>query len=453
MSVEDMSPATPFGAHVMARAPRTPISEEALRTITILERVSSVPSLLASLFVIVTFLTSHAFRKPINRLVFYASFGNLMTNVATLMSRSFIHSPTSGGCQLQAFLIQMFMPADSLWTLSMAINVYLTFYRKFDAQKLRKMEIPYLVINYGVPFVPAFTYIFVKDGEGNRVYGDATLWCWVTPEWQTFRIVTFYGPVWLVILSTMLIYLRAGRTIYEKRKQLYNISVPESETDPYSTSKTTEVCVTTEVVEHSDGVMSSTLSAERHRRQSSATTAPQQAQGMAAYSVTISTDVENQATSQGTIQVHSGPALGGRNGLSAQQRRKNYEAHNAAWSYTKCAILFFSAILITWIPSSANRAYSVINNSQSILGLEYAASFVLPLQGLWNCLIYITTSMTGCKTYFRELGLLPTPKVKENIALRQDFSRRDAPKKYESESMTELQLPSRPTSDDDLRTR
>ena len=64
-------------------------------------------SLLGSLFVIITFLTSHAFHKPVNRLVFYASFGNLMTNVATLMSRAFTEQPLSPGCQFQGFLIQM----------------------------------------------------------------------------------------------------------------------------------------------------------------------------------------------------------------------------------------------------------------------------------------------------------------------------------------------------------
>lgn len=88
------------------------------------------------------------------------------------------------------------MPADAFWTLAMAINVYLTFYYRFDAQRLRKMEIPYLLVCYGVPFVPALTYVFLKDREGNRVYGDAVLWCWVTTEWNIWRILTFYGPVW-----------------------------------------------------------------------------------------------------------------------------------------------------------------------------------------------------------------------------------------------------------------
>jgi len=75
---------------------------------TILERTTSVFSLLGSLFVITTFTFSKAFHKPINRLVFYATFGNLMTNVATLMARSFISDTNSAGCQLQGFLIQMY---------------------------------------------------------------------------------------------------------------------------------------------------------------------------------------------------------------------------------------------------------------------------------------------------------------------------------------------------------
>lgn len=74
-----------------------------------------------------------------------------------------------------------------------------------------------------------------------------------------------------------------------------------------------------------------------------------------------------------------------------------YEANNAAWSYAKCALLFFTALLITWIPSTANRVYSVVNQNQVSLGLEYASAFVLPLQGFWNGLIYIFTTRKACK--------------------------------------------------------
>jgi hypothetical protein len=89
-----------------------------------------------------------------------------------------------------------FVGADALWTLAMAINVYLAFYHRFDAQRLRKMEIPYLISCYGIPFLPAFVFLFVKNSEGVRIYGSAVQWCWITPEWDSLRIATFYGPIW-----------------------------------------------------------------------------------------------------------------------------------------------------------------------------------------------------------------------------------------------------------------
>ena len=80
----------------------------------------------------------------------------------------------------------------------MAINVYLTFYYKFDAQRLRNMERWYLLGCYGIPSIPAFTYIFIRNNRGQRIYGNATLWCWVSADYDVLRIATFYGPVWYV---------------------------------------------------------------------------------------------------------------------------------------------------------------------------------------------------------------------------------------------------------------
>lgn len=85
------------------------------------------------------------------------------------------------------------------------------------------------------------------------------------------------------------------------------------------------------------------------------------------------------------------------------RRKANYDAHNAAWSYTKCALLFFTAMLVTWIPSSANRVYSVVKNGEVALPLEYMSAFVLPLQGFWNALIYMTTSWKACKLLWEDV--------------------------------------------------
>lgn len=87
-----------------------PISSSEALGLEIAERVTSVCSVLGAAFIISTFLLDRKFRKPINRLVFFAAWGNLFANVATLISRDGIKfgsmSPT---CQFQAFLIHWYL--------------------------------------------------------------------------------------------------------------------------------------------------------------------------------------------------------------------------------------------------------------------------------------------------------------------------------------------------------
>jgi hypothetical protein len=83
-----------------------------------------------------------------------------------------------------------------------------------------------------------------------------------------------------------------------------------------------------------------------------------------------------------------------------QQVYSAMEVNNAVWLYTKVAILFFTAMLVTWIPSSANRVYSVVYPGYISPPLQFASAFVLPLQGFWNAIIYITTSWNACRKFF-----------------------------------------------------
>jgi len=116
---------------------------EQLSTISMVERIASSFSLLGALFIIITFLSSKRFRhKPINRLVFAAAFGNIWSNVGTMIGHA---GPAAGDrsslCGFQALLIQVyviyhfldsssnanhinrFLPADVLLCSCMALNV------------------------------------------------------------------------------------------------------------------------------------------------------------------------------------------------------------------------------------------------------------------------------------------------------------------------------------------
>jgi hypothetical protein len=78
------------------------------------------------------------------------------------------------------------------------------------------------------------------------------------------------------------------------------------------------------------------------------------------------------------------------------------DANRAAISYCKCALLFFAAMLVTWVPSTINRLVTLVHPHDPIFALNYVAALVLPLQGFWNATIYIFTSLPACKAFMRK---------------------------------------------------
>ncbi|KAJ5722065.1 hypothetical protein N7488_000100 [Penicillium malachiteum] len=400
---------------------QSPTAEQ-LFALSITERICSTISLIGTTIIVITFLGSPSFRKPINRLVFYASWGNVMANIATLISQDGIHAGVDASlCQFQAFLIQWFMSADALWTFAMACNVYLTFFHKYDSDQLRRLEWKYLICCYGLPFIPAFVYFFIQTQERGRVYGSAILWCWVSLKWDYLRIATFYGPVWFVIALTFAIYLRAGSVIYQKRRQLQIIGGIES-MNSISSRSLAGIQVTREIA------CSSPVSPHSSKRNSGSA-----ASFWIPYSVTIEAcHLESMSASQppptasnfaqdSSSRVGAGPSqiekpVRAVRPESYMQRRFPMDINSSMWVYTKYAMLFFVALLVTWVSLvpllnvgsevdqlPRNRVYALIQPDDFSFGLNYASSFVLPLQGFWNSLIYVSISWPASGTLVAEL--------------------------------------------------
>lgn len=280
----------------------------------------------------------------------------------------------------------------------------------------------------------------------------------------------------IVILITFFIYIRAGREIYKKHKQLKDFSTGHQDPEPlaalddlFVSTKTTEVFVTTEVADKS-AIDLAPLGPSGARRGSQAS-GPKPPK--AAYSVTISSNKreanrEANRESHGEIELPiqtnitvdsqntaSARNNGGAASVNPLRRRAAYENSNATWSYTKCAILFFTAMLITWIPSSANRVYSVIHQGEASLPLEYMSAFVLPLQGFWNAVIYMVTSWKAVELLWDDLRslwpwrgsggrranaqeLVPGRSAFQMMSSGRNGSKASDTKAYETESMTEL---------------
>jgi hypothetical protein len=230
-------------------------------------------------------------------------------------------------------------------------------------------------------------------------------------------------------MCTIAVYVRAGKDIWNKRQSLRNFSTTPPDplpvvSDPFQPTKTTEVTITSEAadVSPSDSIDLEALGGQPQ----GIPKAPQPVKS--AYSVSISSNqlpgsqppqpklrVDTHSTySEKPREIFISPVSPAvpisatlpnleRVRLNPLSRRNAAnQADTAIWSYTKVAVLFFVAMMVTWVPSSANRVYSVVHPGQINLGLEYASAFVLPLQGFWNAIIYTTTSLPACEAYWEE---------------------------------------------------
>jgi hypothetical protein len=61
-------------------------------------------------------------------------------------------------------------------------------------------------------------------------------------------------------------------------------------------------------------------------------------------------------------------------------------------AYLRTSAIFALSVLFTWTPSSINRVHSLLHPERVSYGLTVASAFVLPLQGVWNAVIYFSTS-------------------------------------------------------------
>ncbi|KAJ6010313.1 hypothetical protein N7451_001725 [Penicillium sp. IBT 35674x] len=245
-----------------------------------------------------------------------------------------------------------FPPADAFWCLCMALNIYLTCFRRYDIAMLRKLEWKYFLFSYGVPFVPAFIFLFIETESNGKVYGSAYIWCWVAIEWRALYLAAYYVPVWIANILTIWVYFRTGYEILKSRKQLRGIVFDENVPG-----------------QDSEGI-----------------------RGSLAGQIT-SIEYSHMDHARQNIEGSGERIPYGSHESDACSRSNLHATHpqTAVWPYAKRAILFFLSIIITWAPCTVNRLYSYAHPDNPSFVLNYLQSLFLPLQGFWNSCIYLST--------------------------------------------------------------
>jgi hypothetical protein len=197
------------------------------------------------------------------------------------------------------------------------------------------------------------------------------VWCWISIEWDVLRVALGYGPVWLLIIATFAIYISAGRVMLQWRRQLLK----------YTENHQNDISIHSPIHPSSPKIVKTVeIHVVREPAQVSSSPRPP--------------SFDSSQASASPSKYYDG---------HPRRSIPSSDANRAAINYCKCALLFFVAMLVTWVPSTLNRLVTLVHPNDPIFGLNYASGLVLPLQGFWNATIYIFTSLPACKAWVRRV--------------------------------------------------
>ncbi|GIK05462.1 hypothetical protein Aspvir_009573 [Aspergillus viridinutans] len=348
------------------------LTEAQIRTLTTVERVASILSILGVITIIGTFAFSRHFRNPMHRLIFINAFYNLFDFIATMIATS---GPAAGNssplCQFQGFCLQMFPMADVLWTLAMACDVFLVVYYQFNVQALRKLEIWYIAIITSIVSIPAIIFLFIHSPDKGPMYGGVTLWCSISPNWVVFRIVFYYGPIWFLILSVLLFYILVGIKVIKLRHQ-------------FNLSRTDHIAL-------SSNISTSNHALDQHKN-TVAVTVQIDIQSHPASHVYPSSTEQNPHSSRGDSSSHNAPL----------DHKRSKHSNVSFRQYILMPMVFFLVLLATWVAPTINRLSALVNPNHVSYPLLLAVGAMGSLRGFWNGVVFITLGMKGWK---REMKL------------------------------------------------
>ncbi|KAK0632721.1 hypothetical protein B0T14DRAFT_504965 [Immersiella caudata] len=391
------------------------------------ERAGASLSLVGVGFVFVAYGMFKRLRTVPNTFILFASIANVGASAACLIGYDgIVAGDESALCQIQGFLLEMFMQSDPWWSLAMAVNVFLVFFFAANPNSFRSYLWLYSLVCFGLPGVPAVICLFYMP-TGSKMYGNATLWCWFSDEFNQLRIFLYYMPIWMCIMLSNVIYVCVGYSVFHQRNQLRNLTLSNQARGAADERNSAEKgqaghpssygTVTTEVqvtAESSDSrtitpplTPTPSMTAVLHTPSNNNNNLqpwPSPSENREFPRPAASRANNNPFTSVSSVtctQTRKSPRRGH---LFSRVRRpwnrflrklRNLDPIKLA--YLRTSFVFALSILITWTPSSINRVYSFVHPQSTSYWLNLASAVVLPLQGVWNGVIFCATSWSVLK--------------------------------------------------------
>ncbi|KAK3393355.1 hypothetical protein B0H63DRAFT_386612 [Podospora didyma] len=399
-------------------------------TIQHVERFGASLSLVGVFLLFFAYALFKRIRTVPNTFILFASIANVGASVACLIGYAgILAGDTSAMCRVQAFLLEMFMQSDPWWSLAMAINVYMVFFMAANPNSFRQYIWIYCLVCFGLPALPAFICLLYAPNK-MPIYGNATLWCWIGDTYNQLRIFLYYLPIWTCILLSAVIYVAVGYHVFHQRNQLRNLTLSNQAKDMSGSdirgsaekviagppgcygTVTTEVQVTAESSDASQTPPSTPAPsiapvlpcAPRHdwpppSRDDTEPCSP----------TSPSPTPTNPFTTISSVSSATTKARGAKGGKAHRRgfwskfvgKLRNLDPIKLA--YLRTSFVFAISVLVTWTPSSINRVYSLVYPTRTSYTLNLASAIVLPLQGVWNAVIFCATSWNVVSEETRDL--------------------------------------------------
>ncbi|KAK1595521.1 G-protein coupled receptor [Colletotrichum navitas] len=427
----------------MATVNATVLSQYEIKVVSGLERVGATLSLIGVTLIFLTYWKFKRIRSVPNLFIVFASIANVGASVACAIGYDGLDlGPQSALCQTQAFLLEMFMQSDPWWSFAMAVNVYLVFFAGASPSSFRRYLWVYCVVCFGFPLIPALICLFLRpNSPTDYIYGDATLWCWINRRWADLRIFTYYIPIWFCSIGSCVIYFAVGYHVFHHRNQLHNLTFSNAERGTRGTNRSGERDSAEKVSDLSrQGTRDDCPLVDTHQNLASRT----EFYGTAVTEVEITTMTPRPWTAylpptaivkgaadeqprhqqswrtseddgppsprfETTCTSNPPPPKAQRSifqkigAVSAKFSSRLERLDPVKLAYLRTSFIFTISVLVTWTPSSINRIYNMVNRDESNFGMNVASATVLPLQGVWNAVIFFMTSWTVFKQEWKDM--------------------------------------------------
>ncbi|KAG4094804.1 slime mold cyclic AMP receptor-domain-containing protein [Neocallimastix lanati (nom. inval.)] len=161
--------------------------------------------------IINTFLSKNFFghNNIWNRIIFFMSFCDLCGSIDLLMREQYLKKGNEGACKIQGLTIQFFFISSILWTAVIALNIYLVVVIKKELCDIERYEYIFHILVWGLSLTLTIP-LYILENNNTTLYpimGNATFWCWITTKHGNYRMMFFFGPLWIVFFFNAFVYI------------------------------------------------------------------------------------------------------------------------------------------------------------------------------------------------------------------------------------------------------